>query len=104
MLPQRFNRVCAHPSQANKWDDLPVGSARFGRTAGVTAARVLGGRPAAARAARRTQVRRRRGAPHGGGRAARRRRRASPRARVFGLWQSGREFCPAGPSAICAFL
>lgn len=73
MLPQRFNRVCVHPSQANKWDDLPVGSARFGRTAGVTAARVLGGRPAAARVARRTQVLRRRGAPHGSGRAARRR-------------------------------
>lgn len=68
----------------------------------------------AARVARRTQVLRRRGAPHGSGRAARRwpgpaaaaRRlhRASARARVFGLWQSGHEFCPAGPSAICAFL
>lgn len=44
----------------------------------------------------------------GGGTRGRVRRAAAEaresRSRFFGLWKSGHEFCPAGLSAICAFL
>lgn len=47
MLPQRFNRVCAHPSASEQVGRLTGRVCTPAGPPGVTAARVLGGRPAA---------------------------------------------------------